>query len=184
MPNIVLMAPKDGNELQNMLHTALNHAGPVALRYPRGSTIGASMDGMLKDLPIGKAEIIYRSNIHDPKIKQVVFALGSMVDPAIEAAELAEAKRISSTVVNARFVKPLDADLIIELAKASDKVVTVEEGVLEGGFGSAVAELLADKGIEKPINRIGLPSKFIEHGTRAQILDIYGLTAEKIASAF
>jgi 1-deoxy-D-xylulose-5-phosphate synthase len=107
-----------------------------------------------------------------------------MVYPAIEAAKLAETKGVSSTVVNARFVKPLDAELIIELAKASDKGVTVEEGVLEGGFGSAVAELLADKGIEKPIKRIGLPSKFIEHGTRAQILDIYGLTAEKIASAF
>jgi 1-deoxy-D-xylulose-5-phosphate synthase len=107
-----------------------------------------------------------------------------MVYPSIDAAKLAEAKGISSTVVNARFVKPLDQELILRLAKASDKVITVEEGVLDGGFGSAIAELLADNGVEKPIRRIGLPSKFIEHGTRAEILDLYGLTAEKIASAF
>jgi 1-deoxy-D-xylulose-5-phosphate synthase len=184
MPNIVFMAPKDGNELQNMLYTALHHSGPVAFRYPRGAAIGASMDGMLKELPIGKAEIVYTSKIQNPIVKQVIFALGSMVYPAVEAAKLAETKGINSTVVNARFVKPLDAELIIQLAKGSDKIVTVEEGVLEGGFGSAVAELLADRDIEKPIKRIGLPSKFIEHGTRAQILDIYGLTAEKIASSF
>ena len=105
-----------------------------------------------------------------------------MVYPAIEAAKLAEKKGISSTVVNARF-KPLDRELIIKLAKASDKIVTVEEGVLEADL-EAQLRTFVEQGIEKPVKRIGLPSQFIEHGKRSQILDIYGLTPEKIASAF
>ncbi len=184
MPNMVVMAPKDENELQHMLATAIDHNGPIAVRYPRGQGMGVGLDAGLKKIEIGKAEMVYESKIQGPKTKQVIFAIGSMVYPAIEAAKIAEARSISSMVVNARFIKPLDEELILRLAKESDKMITVEEGVLEGGFGSAVAELLIDKGINKPIRRIGLPSKFIEHGTRAEILDLYGLTAEKIASAF
>ena len=184
IPNMTLMAPKDENELRQMLYTAVTHNGPVAIRYPRGQGQGINLDGELTSLPIGKGEIVYQSQIQTAKSKQVIFALGSMVYPSSEAAKLAEAKGISSIVVNARFVKPLDKELVIRLAKGSDKVVTVEEGDLEGGFGSAVAELLDDNDVQKPVKRIGLPSKFIEHGTRNQILDLYGLTAEKIASAF
>jgi len=184
IPNMTLMAPKDENELQHMFYTAVDHDGPVAVRYPRGQGSGTKMDSELIKLPIGKGEIVYSSRIQNSRSKQVIFALGSMVHQSIEAAKLAEAKGISSIVVNTRFVKPLDEELIIRLAKGSDKVVTVEEGVLEGGFGSAVAELLDDSDVQKPVKRIGLPSKFIEHGTRNQILDLYGLTAEKIASAF
>jgi 1-deoxy-D-xylulose-5-phosphate synthase len=184
IPNMTLMAPKDENELQHMLYTAADHDGPIAVRYPRGQGQGIKLDGDLISMPIGKGEIVYQSQIRTLKSNQVIIALGSMVYPSIEAAKMSESKGISSTVVNARFVKPLDKELIIRLAKGSDKVVTVEEGDLEGGFGSAVAELLDDNDVQKPVKRIGLPSKFIEHGTRNQILDIYGLTAEKIASAF
>ena len=183
IPNMTLMAPKDENELQHMLYTAADHGGPVAVRYPRGQGVGMGLDAGLEKIEIGKAEIVYKSKIQSSKSKQVIIALGSMVYPSIEAAKIAEARGISSTVVNARFVKPLDEELIIELAKGSDKIVTVEEGVLEGGFGSAVVELLDDNDVRRPVKRIGLPSKFIEHGTRAQILDLYGLTSEKIASS-
>lgn len=103
-----------------------------------------------------------------------------MVHPSIEAAKLLEKDGIAATVFNARFVKPLDKKAIIHLAKEIDRIVTVEEGVLEGGFGSAVAELLADEGIVIPIQRIGLPDKFIEQGKRQELLEIYGLTADKL----
>jgi 1-deoxy-D-xylulose-5-phosphate synthase len=184
IPNMTLMAPKDENELQQMLYSAVNHDGPVAIRYPRGQGKGVVLDASFVKIEIGKSEVVYTSHFSSPISHLVIFAIGSMVYPSIEAANLAEAKGISSIVVNARFVKPLDKELIIRLAKGSDKVVTVEEGVLEGGFGSAVAELLDDNDVQKPLKRMGLPSKFIEHGTRNQILDLYGLTAEKIASAF
>ena len=184
IPNMTLMAPKDENEMQQMLSTAVDHDGPIAIRYPRGQGVGLGLDASFVKIEIGKSEVVYTSNLSSPISHLVIFAIGSMVYPSIEAAKIAEAKGISSIVVNARFVKPLDKELIIRLAKKSDKVVTVEEGDLEGGFGSAIAELLDDNDVQKPVKRIGLPSKFIEHGTRAQILDLYGLTAEKIASAF
>ncbi|MFH1709743.1 MAG: transketolase C-terminal domain-containing protein, partial [bacterium] len=191
MPNIVLMAPKDEEELQNMLYTALSHNGPIAIRYHKGHGKGMGLDASFKKIEIGRSEVVYTSHLpagkaglSSPTSHLVIFAIGSMVNPAIEAAKLAERKGISSTVVNARFIKPLDEKLILQLAKESDKIITIEEGVLDGGFGSAIAELLADKGVEKPLKRFGLPSKFIEHGARAQILDLYGLTSEKIASAF
>jgi 1-deoxy-D-xylulose-5-phosphate synthase len=191
IPNMTLMAPKDENELLQMLYTAVNHDGPIAIRYPRAQGMGTGLDASFVKIEIGKSEVAYTSQLSSPipalpagRSHLVIFAIGSMVYPSIEAAKLAEAKSISSIVVNARFVKPLDKELIIRLAKGSDKVVTVEEGVLEGGFGSAVAELLDDSDVQKPVKRMGLPSKFIEHGTRNQILDLYGLTAEKIASAF
>lgn len=183
MPQIVVMAPKDENELQHMLYTALDHDGPVAIRYPRGQGMGVRMDNEFKKIDIGKAEIVHRSAIASRK-PQLVVALGSMVYPAVEAAKSAEARGISSVVLNARYAKPLDEELMISLAEEADKIVTVEEGVLDGGFGSAVVELLIDKGIQKPVKRIGLPSAFIEHGARNKILEMYGLTAEKIASAF
>ena len=191
IPNMTLMAPKDENELQQMLATAIDHDGPIAIRYPRGQGVGLDLDASFVKIEIGKSEVVYTSHLsprlpagRSPISHLVIFAIGSMVYTSIEAAKLAEAKGISSIVVNARFVKPLDKELIVRLARESDRVVTVEEGDLECGFGSAVAELLADNDVQKPVKRMGLPSRFIEHGTRNQILDLYGLTAEKIASAF
>jgi len=195
MPGMVIMAPKDENELQHMLYTALHYnSGPVAIRYPRGQGTGVGMESEFRNLEIGKAEIIYKSklptsnlqtnpNLQTPDSKLLVIAVGSMVHPAVEAAKLAEAMGRSLTVVNARFVKPLDEELILKLANEADKIVTIEEGILDGGFGSAISDLLIDHGINKPVKRLGLPDKFIEHGKRSEILDLYGLTPEKIASA-
>lgn len=173
IPNLVVMAPKDEVEFQNMLYTATEYDGPIAVRYPRGKGPGAKLSTEFKKIKIGQAEAVWQSGSLG---SCVIFAIGSMVSPAVEAAKKLE----DAVVINARFVKPLDKELILKYAKEAKQVVTVEEGTLQGGFGSAVVELLQDNGINVPVKRIGLPDEFIEHGTRPQMLDIYGLTAEKI----
>ena len=180
VPNMVVMAPKDENELQYMLNTAVKHNGPIAIRYPRGSGPGVKLDADLKSLVVGKGEVVFKSQIPNPKSKQCIISIGSMVYPSIAAAKQLVKAGVSVTVINARFVKPLDEELILNSVKAADRVITVEEGVLDGGFGSAVLELLAEKGINIPVKRLGLPAKFIEQGKRAELLDIYGLTPQKI----
>jgi len=161
IPNLTVMAPGDDLELEEMLEYAIKHDGPVAIRYPRGTAQTADRKSL---------------RVASQGSRVTIIAIGSMVYPAREAAQkLGDAK-----VVNARFIKPLDKDLIINAVKGAEKVVTVEEGVLEGGFGSAILELLAEKGIKTPVIRIGLPSEFIEHGKREQMLEKYGLTAEGI----
>ncbi|MFC1511373.1 1-deoxy-D-xylulose-5-phosphate synthase [Candidatus Margulisiibacteriota bacterium] len=177
IPNMVVMAPKDENELQQMLLTAVNHNGPIAIRYPRGSGPGVKLDSDLEQLMIGKAEVVRKGTENKGT---VLIALGSMVYPSIEAAKLLKQDGIDATVINARFVKPLDKKLILEQVKSADRIVTVEEGVLEGGFGSAVLELLAEENISKPVQRIGLPTKFIEQAKRSELLETYGLTAKGI----
>ncbi|MBU1867103.1 MAG: 1-deoxy-D-xylulose-5-phosphate synthase, partial [Candidatus Margulisbacteria bacterium] len=179
LPNIAVMAPKDENEFQQMLYSASQAKGPVAIRYPRGSGIGVDLNSEFNELPIGQGEIVYKGK--GEKGKVVVFAIGSMVYPAIEAARIAETEGKKVTVINARFVKPLDRELILKEAKKAERIVTVEEGVLEGGFGSAVLELLTEERLNKPVKRLGFPSKFIEHGKRADILEKYGLSTDKIA---
>lgn len=163
IPNMTVMAPADGEELQTMLAEAIGMNGPVAIRYPRGE-IGKNID--------------HRPPTTDHRI--VIIAIGSMVFPAIEAAKLLEKDKLGVKVVNAKYVKPLDKKLILKAIKGAEKIVTVEEGVLEGGFGSAVLELLAEERINIPVMRLGFPSEFIGHGKREQVLDKYGLTAEKI----
>lgn len=180
IPNMTLMAPKDENELQHMLCTAINYNGPIAIRYPRGSGSGAKLEDKFRKMGIGKGETIFKSEIRGAKSEQCIVAIGSMVYPSIEAARLLEKDGIAATVVNARFVKPLDKDLILKAVKSAGKVVTVEEGALEGGFGSAILELLAEEKINIPVQRVGLPSKFIEQGKRSELLEIYGLTAKGI----
>ncbi len=175
IPNMVVMAPKDENELQHMLYTAVRHQGPVAVRYPRGAGVGVSLDWELKELPIGQGELLREGT-------DVLFlAIGNMVYPALKAAHLLEKEGLSAAVVNARFVKPLDRELILNLARRIKKVVTVEENVLQGGFGAAVLELLAREGLNIPVKMIGLPDKFIEHGAPDLLREKYGLTPEKIA---
>ncbi len=175
IPNMVVMAPKDENELQHMLYTAVRHQGPVAVRYPRGAGVGVSLDWELKELPIGQGELLREGT-------DVLFlAIGNMVYPALKAAHLLEKEGLSAAVVNARFVKPLDRELILNLARRIKKVVTVEENVLQGGFGAAVLELLAQEGLNIPVKMIGLPDKFIEHGAPDLLREKYGLTPEKIA---
>ncbi|OGC11227.1 1-deoxy-D-xylulose-5-phosphate synthase [candidate division WOR-1 bacterium RIFOXYA12_FULL_52_29] len=177
LPNISVMAPKDENEFQQMLYSASKAAGPVAIRYPRGSGIGVALNNELRQLTIGRGEIVHKGK----GAKILAIAIGSMVHPTIEASKLAEANGDGVTVINARFVKPLDRELILKEAKKAERIVTVEEGVLEGGFGSAILELLTEEGLTKPIKRLGFPSKFIEHGKRPDILEKYGLSPDKIA---
>jgi 1-deoxy-D-xylulose-5-phosphate synthase len=174
LPGIVVMAPKDENELRHMLYTAINVNGPAALRFPRGNGMGVAMDPELKALEIGKAEILREGSDIG------ILALGSMVYPCLEAAARLEALGIHATVINARFVKPLDEDLICCLAAEKHFLVTAEEGTEAGGFGSAVATLLQDKKIPASILRIAVPDRIIPHGAPNLLHAKYGLDVDGI----
>ncbi len=179
IPNIVSMAPKDENELQHMLKTALTYEiGPIALRYPRGTGIGVKLETEPKPLPIGKAEICQEGD------DLLIVALGNRVYPALEAAKTLRETGVETTVVNARFIKPLDVTLIVDLAKQIGKIITVEDGVLMGGFGSAVLEALAAEAItDVRVTSLGVPDRFIEHGDVNTLYDRYGYDAEAIIRA-
>lgn len=175
IPYIIVMAPKDENELQHMLKTAVDCGKPVSIRYPRGKGYGVDLDSELRSLEIGKAEVLV-----DGK-DVLIIAIGSMVYPALEAAGRLREDNIKATVVNARFVKPLDEGLILSLAKKIKKVVTIEENALDGGFGSAVLELLEKNGLfALKLKRMGIPDKFIEHGLQQSLRSKYGLDKEGI----
>ena len=175
VPNIVVMAPKDENELQHMIKTAVEYDGPTAVRYPRGVGCGVPMDQELKTLKIGKAELIKDGS------EAAIIAIGNMVCPSIEAAKRLAEEGISVAVVNARFVKPLDEEMILSLAKKTGRIVTVEEHALSGGFGSAVLECLDTKGMTGiKTHRIGLPDAYIEHGAQKVFRQKYGLDADGI----
>jgi 1-deoxy-D-xylulose-5-phosphate synthase len=161
IPNMVLMAPADENELQKMLKTALEHDGPAALRYPRGSAEGVAMDSEIRTLPIGKGELLREGN------DLAILAIGNRVTPAVEAARVLEKEGVQAAVANCRFVKPLDRNLIYELARQTNRLLTVEENALQGGFGSAVLELLAEEGhTGVRVVRLGIGDHFIEHGAQ------------------
>jgi 1-deoxy-D-xylulose-5-phosphate synthase len=172
IPNMVVMAPSDENECRQMLSTGYHYAGPAAVRYPRGSGIGASIAQELTTLPIGKGEIRRKGQ------KIAILAFGSMVAPSMAAADL-----LNATVANMRFVKPLDVELLRQLAAEHDFLVTVEEGCVMGGAGAAVAEAMAAEGIIKPIQMLGLPDKFVDHGDPAKLLALVGLDAAGIAAS-
>lgn len=176
-PNIVLMAPKDEAELRDMLLTAVEHPAPAAIRYPRGNGFGADISEKPKSLEIGKAEIL-----RDAAGEVAIIAYGSMVYPAMKAAENLEKDGIEATVVNARYVKPLDAELIIALAQTKRVIVTVEEAYLAGGFGSAIMELLEENNLldKVKIVRMGVPDRIITHGDPKLLLAKYGLDADGI----
>ncbi|KYC37213.1 1-deoxy-D-xylulose-5-phosphate synthase [Scytonema hofmannii PCC 7110] len=177
IPNMVLMAPKDEAELQQMLVTGVNYTeGPIAMRYPRGNGYGIPlMEEGWETLPIGKGEILR----HGGDVLMVAF--GSMVYPAMQAAQILSDGGIEATVVNARFAKPIDPDLIAPLAQQIGGVVTLEEGCLMGGFGSAVAETLLDCGVVVPVKRMGVPDQLVEHATPAESMAALGLTPPQIA---
>ena len=175
LPNLVLMAPKDENELRDMLFTAVEHPGPVALRYPRGRGMGVAFSSTLRKVPIGKAEVLREGE------DLLILALGACVYPALEAAGELDQQGFSATVVNARFVKPLDEHLILTLAAQHGRVLTVEENVVAGGFGSAVLELLADHDLfGVAVKRLAIPDVFVEHGTQDVLRQKYGLDAAGI----
>ena len=178
LPNMVVMAPKDENELRRMLLTAINHSGPVAFRYPRGTGTNVSIDQHIKPIPIGKGEILTQGN------DLLILAIGTTVTDALEAYHLLQKKNIDATVVNCRFVKPLDAELICDLAKKIPHIITIEENIRQGGFGSAVLELLHDEGIHNlQIKRLGVHDTFVEHGPRKLLLKKYGIDAQAIVTA-
>ena len=176
IPNFVLMAPKDESELQRMLITSINHNGPTALRIPRGSGLGvAVMDEGWEPLNIGEAEILEEGE------DILIIAYGSMVASAIETANILKNMNIKSCLINARFVKPLDKNLIMPLASRIKKVVTMEEGTLIGGFGSAIVELLNDNEINIPVYRIGIPDVLVDHASPDQSKEKLGLMPDQMA---
>lgn len=177
IPGMNILAPKDENELRQMLFTAIGKNFPVAIRYPRGAGLGVKVEAEPPELTWGKAEVVEQSQAAEVAI----FAVGTMVKASTDAAKLLRARNISVDVINARFVKPFDTELIKQSARRSKLLVTCEEGTLNGGFGSTVAEFLADENISTPLLRLGIKDEFIEQGTRAELLDMCGLTAEKIS---
>jgi 1-deoxy-D-xylulose-5-phosphate synthase len=173
IPNLVVMAPKDLSEFAAMVHTAIEIDGPSAIRYPRG--VGENPPLSLPDtLPVGQAELLRQGS------DVLLVGIGSMVSRAVAAAEELDSQGIHAAVVNARFVKPLDADLICELAASCGRLVTLEENALRGGFGSGVAQLLHARGISIPVLSLGLPDEFISHGPRDRLLQTIGLDVESI----
>jgi 1-deoxy-D-xylulose-5-phosphate synthase len=177
LPNMVVMAPKDENELRHMLATAIQHDGPAAVRYPRGNGFGVALDPDLKAMPIGEAELLRDGD------QVAVLALGTLAHVALEAAHALAADGISAAVLNARFAKPIDAKRIVALAQRCRAVVTVEEAAGAGGFGSAVLEALAEAGVAVPVRCLAIPDRVVEHGDPAAIRSALGLDAEGIASA-
>ncbi|WP_297058061.1 1-deoxy-D-xylulose-5-phosphate synthase [Thermosulfurimonas sp.] len=177
VPNMTIMAPKDENELQHMLYSALSFPGPVAIRYPRGRGVGVPLEDEFREIPRGQAEILREGR------DLIILALGHLVPAALKAADILEKEGISCGVVNARFVKPLDEELICDLAARTGRVLTVEENTLLGGFGSAVAELLLDRGLRVQLKRVGLPDRFIEHGSPSILRERLGLVPEALARA-
>ena len=169
LPNMTIMAPADESECRQMLTTGFLHEGPAAVRYPRGKGPGATVKAELDPLTIGKAEIRHQGS------RIAILAWGSMVTPALSAG-----KQLNATVVNMRFIKPIDEQLLLELAKSHDVLVTVEENVISGGAGSAINNFLQAQRILMPVLNLGLPDSFVEQGTREELLAICGLDASSI----
>jgi len=173
MPNLILMAPKDENELRQMLMTAIYSNRPAAVRYPRGSATGAPLQEMVA-LPIGKGELLREGS------QLLLVAIGTMVGTAMALAARLETEGRSCAVINARFIKPLDRELIVRWARSTRAVVALEEGCDPGGFTSAVAELLADEGILRPLLRCAVPDHIVHHGDQARLMDEEGLSLEAL----
>jgi 1-deoxy-D-xylulose-5-phosphate synthase len=173
VPGLTIMAPADENELQHMFKTAFKINGPVAIRYPRGTGIGVTLDKDLKEIEVGKAKIMLEG-------KDVcILAIGNTVYPAISAAKLLKDKNLSAGVVNMRFLKPIDEAMLTTLLAKYKKFVVIEENAVIGGLSSAISEYFTGK--DAQLLKIALPDHFIEHGSQKILRDKYGLTAEKIA---
>jgi 1-deoxy-D-xylulose-5-phosphate synthase len=170
VPNLVIMVPKDEDELQHMMKTAMECPTPVAFRYPRGKGEGVKRNPVLRSIEIGKGEVLREGT------DMLILAIGTTVYPSIRAAERLDASGIHAAVINTRFLKPLDGDLIGEWARKIGKILTVEENVLQGGFGSAVLELLQEIGLSSvQVKRLGIPDLFVEHGPPALLRAKYGI---------
>nr|WP_249669829.1 1-deoxy-D-xylulose-5-phosphate synthase [Polycladospora coralii] len=176
-PNMVIMMPKDENEFQHMLYTATEHIhGPVAVRYSKGAGLGVQMDAAFKPIPVGKAEVLREGS------DVALLAFGTMVSPALQTAEYLLEQGIQAKVINARFAKPLDEALLVELAREQMPVVTIEEACIQGGFGSAVLEFYANEGLSLPVLPLGIPDVYVEHGSVSQQLEEVGLTPSQMVT--
>ena len=175
IPNLVVMAPADENELQHMLHTALAHHGPVVLRYPRGNGEGVALEPDFRRLEIGRGTVLREGT------DVLLLPIGNRVGPALAAAARLEVQGIDAAVINPRFLKPLDSDLIADWAARTGRVVTVEDNCVQGGFGSAVLEALNERGLHLPVRRLGYEDRFIEHGPQAVLWRAAGIDADGIA---
>jgi 1-deoxy-D-xylulose-5-phosphate synthase len=171
MPNLILMAPKDENELRRMLLTALYSNRPAALRYPRGNALGVPLQDPIQALPIGKGELLREGD------QLLLVAIGTMVAPAMALADRLETEGIACAVINARFIKPLDRELITHWIRKTQRVVALEEGCESGGFTSAIAELLVDAQISRPLLRCAVPDHIVHHGDQALLMEEEGLSS-------
>ena len=170
IPNLIVMVPKDENEFQHMIKTAEECPMPVAFRYPRGKGVGVRRETSLRSIDIGKGEVLREGQ------DILILAIGSTVHPSLRAAEKLAGSGIEAAVINSRFLKPLDADLLCGWAKRVGKVLTIEENVLQGGFGSAVLELFQERGLFSiQVKRLGIPDLFVDHGSQALLREKYGI---------
>jgi len=171
IPNMTIMVPKDENEMQHMMYTASIHNSPSSIRYPRGCGLGVKFDKNFKKLPIGKAEVLKQGK------DLAIIGAGPII---YEALEVAKESKKSVTVINARFVKPLDEKLVLQTAKKTKKIITIEEGTIKGGLGSAVLELLEEKNVKAKVKILGIPDKFIEQANQDKQKELCGLTKENV----
>jgi len=177
IPNLTLMSPADENELQHMLRLALQLNSPCALRFPRGTGLGVALDRDCRDIPVGRAEVLVEGK------DITLLAVGNAVQAARRAAVMLKEQGVLATVINARFIKPLDEDCITRWASRTGRLITVEENMLAGGFGSAVLELLAAKGMDGiQVKCLGIEDKFLEHGSQSLLREKYGLQSENIVN--
>jgi 1-deoxy-D-xylulose-5-phosphate synthase len=176
VPNMILMMPKDENEGQHMVYTAINYDdGPIAMRFPRGNGIGVPMDSELKSIPIGTWDVLREGE------DAAILTFGTTIPMAMEAAAILEQQGIYVKVINARFIKPFDKKILSELFAKNTPILTIEEAVLQGGFGSAVLEYAHDQGFyHQAIDRMGIPDQFIEHGDVNSLLEEIGMTTAEV----
>jgi 1-deoxy-D-xylulose-5-phosphate synthase len=179
---MVVMSPKDENELRHMLKTAIEHPGPIALRYPRGTGTGVPLDDKTAPIEVGKAELVCEGQTPDDLL---IIAIGRTVEEALKARRILNDEHdLTAAVINARFVKPLDIDLIGFYAARTPYIITVEENTLPGGFGSAVMEALSDANISGfKMKRLGITDVFVDHGPQKLLRRLYGVDAEAIVDA-
>jgi 1-deoxy-D-xylulose-5-phosphate synthase len=177
IPNMVLMAPKDGNELKHMLYSAYLYKCPVAIRYPRGETPGEHIDDQFKEIPLGAWEVLREGT------DVAIVACGNMVHPASAAAEELAGEGIECSVINGRFIKPMDRGMLLRIAQQAGRILTVEENTMMGGFGSGIMELLSKEGVVVPVKCLGIPDTFITHGSQNTLRNRIGLDREGISRA-